>query len=55
MGNALYVVGAKGLGSGPNVDHQWVGDMMGGLIQKIDLNDLSTHRKRLGNPPSQTF
>ena len=42
-GNALYVVGAKGLGSGPNVDHQWVGDMMDGLIQKIDLNDLSTH------------
>lgn len=54
VGNALYVVGAKGLGSGPNVDHQWVGDMMGGLIQKIDLNDLSTHlpawtRKSLRN------
>ena len=37
---ALYVVAAKGLGSGPNVEHQWVGDMMDGLIQKVDLADL---------------
>jgi len=43
VGNALYVVAAKGLGSGPNGEHQWVGDMMDGLIQKIDLNDLAHH------------
>ncbi|MHB1705826.1 MAG: bifunctional YncE family protein/alkaline phosphatase family protein [Acidithiobacillus sp.] len=40
-GKALYIVAAKGLGSGPNVEHQWVGDMMDGLIQKVDLADLS--------------
>nr|WP_226820046.1 bifunctional YncE family protein/alkaline phosphatase family protein [Acidithiobacillus ferrooxidans] len=39
--HALYIAAAKGLGSGPNVEHQWVGNMMDGLIQKIDLNDLS--------------
>jgi YVTN family beta-propeller protein len=40
---ALYVAAAKGLGSGPNVEHQWVGDMMDGLIQKVDLTNLSAH------------
>ena len=40
---ALYVVAAKGLGSGPNIQHQWVGDMMDGLIQKIPLAAL-THK-----------
>ncbi|MHB1749053.1 MAG: bifunctional YncE family protein/alkaline phosphatase family protein [Acidithiobacillus sp.] len=40
---ALYVVAAKGLGSGPNAQHQWVGDMMDGLVQKIDLSDLSQY------------
>lgn len=40
-GHALYVAAAKGLGSGPNVEHQWVGDMMDGLVQKIDLHSLS--------------
>ena len=39
--HALYIAAAKGLGSGPNVEHQWVGNMMDGLVQKIDLNDLS--------------
>jgi hypothetical protein len=43
-GGVLYIASAKGLGSGPNVDHQWVGDMMGGLLQKIDLATLSQHR-----------
>ncbi|MHB8254498.1 MAG: bifunctional YncE family protein/alkaline phosphatase family protein [Acidiferrobacter sp.] len=38
---ALYIVAAKGLGSGPNVHHQWVGNMMDGLIQKIRLSTLS--------------
>ncbi|MBU2836642.1 quinoprotein amine dehydrogenase, beta chain-like protein [Acidithiobacillus thiooxidans] len=37
----LYVVSAKGLGSGPNVEHQWVGDMMDGTVQKIKLSDLN--------------
>jgi DNA-binding beta-propeller fold protein YncE len=31
----LYAVSAKGLGSGPNIAHQWVGDMMSGLLQKV--------------------
>ncbi|MDD2860909.1 MAG: bifunctional YncE family protein/alkaline phosphatase family protein [Acidiphilium sp.] len=31
----LYAVAAKGLGSGPNLHHQWVGDMMHGLLQQI--------------------
>ena len=39
--DALYVVAAKGLGTGPNVQHQWVGNMMDGLVQKIPLNELS--------------
>jgi len=38
---ALYIVAAKGLGSGPNIRHQWVGDMMDGLIQKVPLSALS--------------
>ncbi len=39
--HALYVVAAKGLGSGPNIHHQWVGDMMDGLIQKVSLSALT--------------
>ncbi|WP_308390111.1 bifunctional YncE family protein/alkaline phosphatase family protein [Acidithiobacillus sp. AMEEHan] len=39
--DALYVVAAKGLGTGPNVQHQWVGTMMGGVLQKIPLADLA--------------
>ena len=41
VGDALYVVAAKGLGSGPNVEHQWVGNMMDGLVQKIDVRDMA--------------
>ncbi|MHB1302332.1 MAG: bifunctional YncE family protein/alkaline phosphatase family protein [Acidiphilium sp.] len=33
--HSIYAVSAKGLGSGPNLEHQWVGDMMHGLVQKI--------------------
>jgi DNA-binding beta-propeller fold protein YncE len=33
--DALYVVSAKGLGSGPNLRHQWVGDMMHGVLERI--------------------
>ncbi|WP_312262741.1 bifunctional YncE family protein/alkaline phosphatase family protein [Candidatus Igneacidithiobacillus taiwanensis] len=40
--DALYVVAAKGLGTGPNVQHQWVGTMMDGLLQKIPLAELDT-------------
>ncbi len=40
--HALYVVSAKGLGSGPNIRHQWVGRMMDGLVQKIPFATLST-------------
>ena len=38
---ALYVAAAKGLGSGPNLRHQWVGTMMHGLLQRVDLAVLS--------------
>ncbi|MEM4098970.1 MAG: alkaline phosphatase family protein [Candidatus Micrarchaeaceae archaeon] len=41
VGHALYIVAAKGLGSGPNVEHQWVGKMMDGLIQKVRLQHLA--------------
>ena len=33
--NSIDAVSAKGLGSGPNLAHQWVGDMMHGLVQKF--------------------
>jgi len=36
----LYVVAAKGLGTGPNVQHQWVGNMMDGVIQKVSLSEI---------------
>lgn len=36
----LLVVSAKGLGSGPNVHYQWVGDFMHGLVQEIPLGRL---------------
>ena len=39
-GNTLYVVATKGLGSGPDIHYQWVGDLMTGLVQKIPLADL---------------
>ncbi|MDA8191319.1 MAG: quinoprotein amine dehydrogenase, beta chain-like protein, partial [Gammaproteobacteria bacterium] len=40
--HALYIVAAKGLGSGPNIHHQWVGDMMDGLVQKVSFSTLAT-------------
>ena len=36
--HALYVVSAKGLGSTPNLQHQWVGDSMPGTVQRIALS-----------------
>ena len=41
--HALYVVSAKGLGSTPNLHHQWVGDSMPGTVQRIALDNLPTH------------
>lgn len=43
--HALYVVSAKGLGSGSNIEHQWVGNMMAGLVQRIGLGALQRHLK----------
>ncbi|MHB8304604.1 MAG: YncE family protein, partial [Vulcanimicrobiaceae bacterium] len=45
--NALYAVAAKGLGAGPNLRHQWIGDMMGGLVQRIALPIASARLARL--------
>jgi len=39
--HALYILAAKGLGTGPNIHHQWVGDMMDGLIQKVSYTALT--------------
>lgn len=41
--HALYIAAAKGLGSGPNVEHQWVGNMMDGLVQKVNLRGMAFH------------
>ena len=38
---SLYVVAAKGLGTGPNLQWQYIGNMMHGLLQKVSLKDLS--------------
>ena len=37
----LYVVAAKGLGTGPNLQWQYIGDMMHGMLQKVPLDHLS--------------
>ncbi len=39
----LYITCAKGLGSGPNLKWQYIGDMMHGILQKVTLSDLPTH------------
>lgn len=44
---ALYVVAAKGLGSGPNLQHQWVGDMMHGALQRISYAQIGRELPRL--------
>ena len=38
---ALYVTAAKGLGSGPNLAHQWVATMMRSLLQRVDLREMT--------------
>lgn len=40
QGQALFVVSAKGMGSGPNINYQWVGNSMKGVLQRIDLREL---------------
>ncbi len=40
--HALFVVSAKGMGSGPNLLHQWVGDMMHGVLQRVPYVQMST-------------
>jgi len=37
----LYVVAAKGFGTGPNLHWQYIGNMMHGLLQKVSLKDIS--------------
>jgi len=43
QGGALFVASAKGMGGGPNLHHQWVGNFMQGVLQRVDLHDLSAH------------
>ncbi len=45
--HALYVVAAKGLGSGPNLHFQWVGNMMHGLLQRISYAQIARDLPRL--------
>ena len=45
--DALYVVAAKGLGSGPNLRHQWVGDMMHGALQRVSYAQIGRELPRL--------
>ena len=40
---ALYVTCAKGLGSGPNPQWQYIGNMMHGVLQKVNLSELPAH------------
>ena len=40
---ALYVTCAKGLGSGPNPQWQYIGNMMHGVLQKVNLSEIPTH------------
>ncbi len=37
---SLYIVAGKGLGSGPNIRGQWVGDMMHGLVQRLSYHKI---------------
>ncbi len=39
----LYITCAKGLGSGPNLQWQYIGNMMHGILQKVALSDLPAH------------
>ncbi len=39
--HAVFVLSAKGLGAGPNLHGQWVGNMIHGLLQRIPRNNRS--------------
>ena len=41
--DALYIASAKGLGFGPNLRGQWVGNSMQSLVQRVELKDLAKH------------
>jgi YVTN family beta-propeller protein len=41
--DALFIVSAKGLGSAPNIHHEWVGNFMHGALQRVDLRELPGH------------
>lgn len=45
--DALYVTAAKGLGSGPNLRHQWVGNMMHGVLQRLSYARIDRDLPRL--------
>ena len=38
-GNKIMVLNAKGLGAGPNAQHQYIGNMMQGTMSFIDVPD----------------
>ena len=40
---ALYISCAKGLGAGPNLQWQYIGNMMHGVIQKVALQEIPAH------------
>ena len=44
---ALYITAAKGLGSGPNLRRQWVGDMMHGVLQRLSYARIDRELPRL--------
>jgi len=46
-GQALFIAAAKGIGDGPNLQHQWVGTLMQGALQRIDLVGLPPRFSRL--------
>ena len=46
-GSNIFIVSAKGLGSGPNYYYQWIGDFMDGAVQKVNLNYAFKHIKSL--------
>ncbi len=39
----LDIVSSKGLGSGPNLQRQWVGSFMHGLLQRVPLSAVDVH------------
>ena len=44
--HSLYVTNAKGLGAGPNLQFQWIGAFMHGLIQKVSIKEFLKNAKK---------